>query len=80
MKTVILVAAFVAMAVAVRWWLLATFGRRADGQRRRGLEQAARPATAKQRLAERAALPVFLILVAAVAILGVLVGSWVGPH
>jgi uncharacterized membrane protein len=80
MKTVILVGAIVAIGVAVRWWLIATFGRRAAGQRRRLLEESARPTTARQRLAEKAALPIFLILVAAVAILGVLVGSWVGPH
>ena len=80
MKLLAVAGILLCVAVALRWWLLDTFGSRARDQKLRRRVEAERPRTEAQRLAAALALPVFLVLVAAVAVIGVIVGAWVGPH
>jgi TRAP-type uncharacterized transport system fused permease subunit len=64
--------AFVPFGVVVRWLLLAS----RDSRRRREVEGTATDVGPWARLA----LPMLLVLVVAVAVLGVVVGTIIGPH
>ena len=69
--------AFVPFGIVARWLILATRGRRQLAAEARA---AASPPTRKSRFLAAAEWPVFLILVTAVVILGMVVGTLVGPH
>jgi hypothetical protein len=68
--------AVVAALLMLRETLLLTRGHRT----RRAMEAASRPSSLRSRLARRAAMPVFLLLVAGAAMLGMMAGVLVGPH
>ena len=69
--------AFVPFGVTMRSLVFAT---RASRQRAADARAAAAPTSRRRRLAELAALPVFLVLVAIVVAMGLVVGTIVGPH
>jgi hypothetical protein len=70
--------AFVPVGVTVRWLILATReARQRSAYARAG---SAPEVTLRARLMETFALPVFLVLVAAVVVLGLVAGTLVGPH
>jgi hypothetical protein len=70
--------AFVPFGIVLRWLFLAT---RASRERAADARAAASvPATRRERLLARAAMPVFFVLAAAVVLLGLVVGTLVGPH
>ena len=69
---------FVPFGVAIRWLVLNT---RASRQRAEDARAAAAPAaTRRARLLELAAFPVFIVLVGAVLVVALVVGTLVGPH
>jgi len=68
--------AIVAALLMLREALLLTRTRRS----RRAAAAAAQPASLRTRLARKAAMPVFLFLVATAAAAGMIVGVLVGPH
>jgi hypothetical protein len=70
--------AFVPIGVTVRWLLSAT---RASRMRTEGARAAAAgPPSRRARLIAIATWPIFLVLVAVVVVLGLVVGTLVGPH
>lgn len=70
--------AFVPFGITVRSMILATRGTRQRAADAR--TAAAVPVTRRARLVELAALPVFVVLVAAVVVMALVVGTVVGPH
>jgi hypothetical protein len=68
---------FVPFGVAMRWLILHT---RASRQRAEDARAAAPAATRRARLLEQAAFPVFIVLVGAVLVVALVVGTLVGPH
>jgi hypothetical protein len=74
----LVVAAFVPVGVTARWLILATRESRERAEAARAA--AAPPATRRNRLIHAASLPVFVIMVVAVVVLGLVVGTIVGPH
>lgn len=70
--------AFVPFGITARSLILATRGKRQRAADARAA--AASPASQRTRLLELAALPVFFVLVAAVVVMGLVVGTLVGPH
>ncbi|MGD0019249.1 MAG: hypothetical protein ABSD62_08335 [Candidatus Limnocylindrales bacterium] len=71
-------AAFVPFGVAARWLILTT--RKSRQRAARSRAAAAGPASRRARLLAAASLPVFIFLVAVVVVVGLLVGTLVGPH
>ena len=69
----LVVLAFVPVGVTVRWLILAT---------RESRQQAASapPPTWRTRLLRAVSLPIFVLMVAAVVVLALVVGTLVGPH
>jgi len=74
----LVVIAFVPVGVTARWLILATRGPRLRAAEARAAT--AQPLTRRARLLELAALPVFVVLVAAVVVLALAVGTLVGKH
>jgi hypothetical protein len=70
--------AFVPFGVTVRWLLSATRASRLRAEEARAA--AAAPASRRGRLVAIATWPVFIVLVAVVVMLGLVVGTLVGPH
>jgi hypothetical protein len=70
--------AVVAALLMLRETLLLTRDRRR--RRARALAAAAEPPTLRARLARKAAMPVFLLLVAVALTMGMIAGVLVGPH
>ena len=70
--------AFVPFGVTARSLILATRGSRQRAAETRAATAA--PASRHARLLELAAWPVFLVLVAVVVVMGLVVGTFVGPH
>jgi hypothetical protein len=74
----LVVIAFVPVGAAIRWLILATReSRERDAQAR---EAMALPPTRSDRLIRAASLPLFVLMVLAVVLLGLVVGTVVGPH
>jgi ABC-type Fe3+ transport system permease subunit len=80
MKYAAIIPALIAAAFAVRAFLLRTFASRQGIERQRASARPAVEKTRRQRLAAAAAWPVFLVMVAAILVLSVLLGSILGPH
>jgi hypothetical protein len=76
MRWLALLAAIVVTGIALRWWFLAT----RPSRHRRALARAAAapPQSARARLLELAAWPVFMVLVAVAIALGLIAGMLVG--
>ena len=70
--------AFVPIGVTVRWLLSATRASRMRTEEARAA--AAGPPSRRARLIAIATWPIFLVLVAVVVVLGLVVGTLVGPH
>jgi hypothetical protein len=70
--------AFVPFGVTVRWLILAT--RRTRQRATDARAAAAAPVSRRARLLGLTAWPVFLVLVAVVVVMGLVVGTIVGPH
>jgi hypothetical protein len=70
--------AFVPFGITARWLILATRESRQRAAEARAT--AAPPASYRARLLELAAWPVFIFLVSVVVVLGLVVGTLVGPH
>jgi hypothetical protein len=74
----LVVAAFVPVGVMVRWLILAT---RESREREARTRAAMAPSlTRRDRLIRAASLPFFVLMVLAVVLLGLVVGTLVGPH
>lgn len=74
----LVVLAFVPVGVTVRWLLLAT--RASRQQAAQAFAASAPPPTWRTRLLRAVSLPIFVLMVAAVVVLALVVGTLVGPH
>lgn len=70
--------AFVPVGLTVRSLILLTRGSRERAQQARAAAEP--PATRRDRLVQAAALPFFVVMVLAVVVFGLVVGTLVGPH
>jgi hypothetical protein len=74
----LVVIAFVPVGATIRWLILATReSRERDAQARAAM---ALPPTRRDRLTRATSLPLFVLMVLAVVLLGLVVGTVVGPH
>ena len=74
----LVVLAFVPVGVTVRWLILAT--RESRQLAADAFAASASPVTWRVRLLRAASLPIFVLMVAAVVLLALVVGTLVGPH
>lgn len=74
----LVVIAFVPVGVTVRWLILASRGSRQQAEEARIVIAPA--AGRRDRLIRAASLPLFVLMVLAVVLLGLVVGTVVGPH
>ena len=74
----LVVLAFVPVGVTVRWLILAT--RESRLQAAEAYAASAPPVTWRTRLLRAASLPIFVLMVVAVVLLALVVGTLVGPH
>jgi hypothetical protein len=74
----LVVLAFVPVGVTVRWLILAT--RESRQLAADAFATSASPVTWRVRLLRAASLPIFVLMVAAVVLLALVVGTLVGPH
>jgi hypothetical protein len=74
----LVVIAFVPVGVTVRWLILAT--RESRQRAAEAFDASAPPVTRPVRLLRAASLPIFVVMVLAVVLLALAVGTAVGPH
>lgn len=78
MRWLVLLAAIGTVALALRWWLLATRQSRQRGAKDRATVE--RSPSARDRLLALAAWPVFMVMVASAIVLGLIAGMLVGRN